>query len=573
VRLLIEFLRQYPRQCLLVWGCLVLAGIGEGISLSTLLPLLSLAAGTAHGAGDSGATQMLTHALHFFALSPTLPVMVVLVVLGLLLKTGLTLAAYRQVGYTVAHIATDCRLALLRALSNSRWEYFLRQRSGSLTNAIATEASRSAAAFQSCTNTSALLSQSVVFLIVALLVNWRAAVLAMGIGVVIFTLLRKLVRVSRRAGNRQKDMFRALLALLTDSLTSLKPLKSMAREADIDHLLERATHKLNRALRKEVLSREALKALQELLVGLMLVLIVVLSLVLWHLKLAEIMVLTVVLTRLLTKLTKLQQAYQKLAVGEAFYWSLQAAIKEAQNAREPAFGRWPPTLRQGIRLEQVGFGYDQHRVFDGVDMDIPAGRFTAIIGFSGAGKTTLVDLIIGLLRTDSGRVLIDGVGIDDIDIRAWRGMIGYVPQNTVLLHDTIFANVAVGDDQITAENAIWALKKAGAWGFIESLPEGMDTEVGEHGNRFSGGQRQRILIARALVHRPKLLILDEATSALDPETEKAVSQTLRNLGADYTVISISHRSLLTELADRVYRIENGHAIIEQRAVQRVSGMV
>lgn len=560
MRLLFSFARQYPWQCVIVFVCLLFAGMGEGVGLSTLLPLLSLATNQSSGAiGDSGAARVLAGALHTIHLEPTMPAMLAVIIFSLIVKAILTLLASRQVGYTVAHIATDLRLALLRALSMSRWSYFLRQRSGGMANAVATEATRSATAFQNGATVISLLTQSWIFLGVALLVNWQAALIALGIGALIFMVLRGMVSMARRAGGRQQRLFRSLLSLLTDSLQSLKPLKSMARETEIDHLLERDTRKLNKAMRKEVLSKEALKAVQELLIGLVLVVGVYVSLVHWHMRLPGVMVLAVVLARMLTKVSKVQQEYQKLVVCESFYWSLQASIVEAQSEAERAFGARQPTLESGIRLQDLSFGYDGERVLDSLDIEIPAGRVTALIGHSGAGKTTTVDLIIGLLRADAGRVLIDGVPIDDIDIRAWRGMIGYVPQDTVLLHDSILNNVTIGHADLTEEDAVWALQKAGAWDFVRDLPEGLDTVVGESGSRFSGGQRQRIVIARALAHRPKLLILDEATSALDPATEKAVGKTLRDLGEDYTILAISHQSMLLEIADRVYRIEDGRA--------------
>ena len=144
------------------------------------------------------------------------------------------------------------------------------------------------------------------------------------------------------------------------------------------------------------------------------------------------------LARLLTKLSKLQQEYQKLASKESFYWSMMSAIDEARAAQEEPFGDRQPTLDRDIRLENVCFDYDGNTVLKNVDLHVPAGQFTTLIGFSGAGKTTLIDLIIGLLRASSGQVLIDGQAIDTLDIRAWRNLIGYVPQDTVLLHDTIY---------------------------------------------------------------------------------------------------------------------------------------
>ncbi|ERJ20937.1 ABC transporter [Salinisphaera shabanensis T35B1] len=559
MQLIKAFFKQYPAQCLVVWSCLIVASIAEGLSLSTLLPMLSIATGNQSGMVDEKTSDFLTAALHDLAISPTIGTMVLIVLVGLVIKALLTLLAYRQVGFTVAAIATDVRLAFLRALSASRWEYFLRQRTGRLANSISTEASSSASAFQSVAALAALLSQSVVFIGVALLINWRIALLALAVGAVIFGLLKVMVSISRDAGGRQKGLFQQLMSLMTDSLSSLKPLKSMAREGEMDDLLERQTRELNATMRTQVLASEVLKAMQELLIGLVLVAGVAVSLLIWKLQLAEIMVLTIVLARMLTRLSKVQQEYQKLASKEAFYWAMTEAVDEARAAREQPFGSRTPTLTSGIHLAALDFGYGDSRVLEQFELEIPAGEVTALIGPSGAGKTTAVDLIIGLLRAGKGDVLVDGVPLTDIDIRKWRGMIGYVPQDTVLLHDTILNNVRIGNADITEADALWALDKAGASGFVAELEEGANTVVGEHGARFSGGQRQRIVIARALAHRPKLLILDEATSALDPATERAVSQTLRGLGRDYTVLAISHRPTLMELADHVYRIENGKA--------------
>ena len=175
-------------------------------------------------------------------------------------------------------------------------------------------------------------------------------------------------------------------------------------------------------------------------------------------------------------------------------------------------------------------------------LTIPAGGITAIVGASGAGKTTVVDLIAALLRPQEGEIWIDDLPLQRVDWRAWRRMIGYVPQDTVLLHDTVRNNVTLGDPELTEADAEAALRAAGIWDLVSGLPEGLDTVVGERGGKLSGGQRQRVAIARALAHKPRLLILDEATSALDPETEAAICRTLEALRGELTIIAISHQS-------------------------------
>jgi ATP-binding cassette, subfamily C, bacterial len=205
-----------------------------------------------------------------------------------------------------------------------------------------------------------------------------------------------------------------------------------------------------------------------------------------------------------------------------------------------------------------------------VFLTIPAGGFIALTGPSGAGKTTIADLIIGLFSPQEGQVSIDDVSVTDMSLKAWRSMIGYAPQETIMFHDTIFTNVTLGDPTLSRADAEEALRGAGSWDFVTSLPEGMDWIVGEKGARLSGGQRQRIAIARALVRRPKLLILDEATTALDPKTEAAVCETLEHLRGKVTIIAISHQPALVNAADEVYRLE--HMTLTRRPMQASRAM-
>lgn len=142
-------------------------------------------------------------------------------------------------------------------------------------------------------------------------------------------------------------------------------------------------------------------------------------------------------------------------------------------------------------------------------------------------------------------------------------MIGYVPQETLLLHDTILHNVTLDDPELSEEDANRALREAGAWDFVARMQKGIHSTVGERGTKLSGGQRQRIMIARALVHKPKLLILDEATSALDPENEAAIGRSMEKLRGQLTILAISHQTALMEAADRVYRLQDGNVVLHE----------
>ena len=286
------------------------------------------------------------------------------------------------------------------------------------------------------------------------------------------------------------------------------------------------------------------------------------ALVRLQMPLASVMVIVYLLARVLNYLAKVQRQFQDVATSESAYWSLRETIDAAQAAHEPPLGSRPVSLDEGIELRDLYFAYTAEPVLDGVSLQIPAGHLTTVIGPSGAGKTTLLDVVTALLRPQRGEVYIDGVPLAEIDRKAWRRAIGYVPQDTFLLHDSVLANVTLGDDSLTEADAEQALRAAGAWDFVCALPQGVHTTVGERGGRFSGGQRQRIAIARAMAHRPKLLILDEATSALDAESERAICETLARLSQSVTMLAISHRPALIEAADRVYRMQHGQAELQ-----------
>lgn len=561
MRLMLAFFRAYPGQTVIMLLALLLAGLAEGMGLSALLPLLTIAI---RSNTDSGAHEpqneferIVIDTLHSVGVTPSIGVLLGIIIIGVTLKSVLLLVARKRVGYTAAQVATDLRLEMLRAVLRSKWEFFLHQRIGRLSNSLATEAQRSSDSFVNGATVITLLLQAVIYGSVALAVSWKATLISLSAGAVIIGISHFLVRMARRAGKRQTTLLISLLSRLTDTLQSVKPLKAMAREHLADSVLSNTTTKLNKALKKQIFSDAVLNASQEEMFALVITLGMYIALVHYSMPFEMVLVLVVVLGRMLGQLGKVQKQYQKVVIGESAYWSMKASIREAQQVEEHLGTGACPSLEHGIRLDAVSFSYDQHQVFDNVSLEIPAGKLTALVGPSGSGKTTVVDLVIGLLRPQSGAVRIDDQALSELDVKAWRHMIGYVPQENLLLHDSILHNVTLGDPELSDADAVQALKSAGAWEFIEPMPEGIHSTVGERGGMLSGGQRQRIMIARALVHKPRLLILDEATSALDPANEAAIGQTMQALRGGLTILAISHQTALVNAADRVYRLEKG----------------
>lgn len=279
--------------------------------------------------------------------------------------------------------------------------------------------------------------------------------------------------------------------------------------------------------------------------------------------------LAVAAMRLIPSANRINNYLTSIAYFEPFFMgvtdNLQEEIRdESVNYDEEAYRKKKNVeklpVKKEILLKEITYKYPNSEVliFDKATMRIPVGKSVGIVGTSGAGKTTAVDIMLGLLRLQSGEILADGVEVRD-HYESWLKNIGYIPQTIFMIDSTIRKNVAFGcaDEDIDDEKVWMALREAQLDEFVRGLPEGLDTGIGERGIRLSGGQRQRIGIARALFEDPEVLVLDEATSALDNDTEAAIMESINHLHGRKTLIIIAHRLQTIEKCDIVYRVEEG----------------
>jgi len=554
--LIVKLILKYPKRSFVILICLLFAGLAEGLGMATLLPVLSIALNG--GASDNNTlTKLISYFLSIFGFEASVGILLSLITAVMIIKAALVLLAAKQVGYTAAQVATDLRLELINSLMRARWEFFTSQPTGRFVNAIATEAERASISYVTACRILAGLIQVAVFTCIAFIMSWEGTIAALVTGAVMVIILNGLVILSRRAGIMKTDLFKSLAIRLTEILSSMKTLKSMSCEERIEPLLESEILNLNKAQQKQVFSKEGLRNFQEPIVVIAIAVGLYIALTWWKLDMASLMVLVLLFGRTIQRIGMLQSYYQKVALSESAYWSIIQSIEKANSAREISRGTKKPELLQNIKFDNVSYAYSDKAVLNSASFIIPANRFTALIGPSGAGKTTIADLIIGLFQPQEGDILIDGLSIVDVNMKKWRGMIGYVPQETTLFHESIFVNITLGDPSLTLQNVENALRKAGLLEFVNSLKKGVQTIVGEKGSKLSGGQRQRISIARALVRNPRLLILDEATTALDPQTEMEICTMLQQLKEQVTVFAISHQTTLMQNADIIYYLKDG----------------
>ncbi|HVT28415.1 MAG TPA: ABC transporter ATP-binding protein, partial [Lacipirellulaceae bacterium] len=551
-RLIREFAFAYPGRTVGIVFSYLAAGVLEGFSVAAFLPLLATASD--FGAGNSPAETMVRNGLAAVGLSPSPSILISIIVAGMLFKAAVMLAATVQVGYSVAAVTADLRHRFTQAIVCARWEFFVDRSVGGFANTISSEAERAGRAYESICQMAALFVQALVYLALTLFVSWKIALAALAAGGLLIAVLARLIRLSRQVGYQQTRLMESMNARIADGLSGMKPLKAMARENTISAFLHDAVEGLNRAAQRALLYRQALATLAEPIIVVFLGIGVLLGSIIFSVPLTTQIIMGLLFFRLVTRIGNIQQHWQNVVIAESAFWSMHSSIAAAEAEREVrAVGSRPP-LPAAITVEQVSFAHGDRVVLDNVNLVLNPGEITTVIGPSGAGKTTLADLIVGLRRPTSGRICIGETDLVDVDVEYWRSHIGYVPQELFLFNHTLRENVTLGDNTISTPRVIEALKQAEAWDFIEQLPEGLESIVGTAGTRLSGGQRQRIAIARALVRQPALLILDEATSALDPVSEAGICATVRKLAQNLIVLAITHQPAWSAVATALYRI-------------------
>ncbi len=385
----------------------------------------------------------------------------------------------------------------------------------------------------------------------------------LGLSLLLFTNISK--RMSRNLGKEAQECNGVLIRTINESLGGIKELKVLRRESYFIDRYDRVSTKYLRALRISRLVGGLPRYVVEAtcMSGLLVAIIVKMYFGQREIQafIPQLSVFAVAAFRLLPSVGKINEHFSNILYAAPSIDLIYHDLREVEEAAQTGGARdasWK--LHKAIEVRHLSFRYPdaEDEVLKDVTFSIPKGRTVALIGSSGAGKTTLADILLGLLTPERGHIEADELDIFK-NLATWQGEIGYIPQTIFLSDDTIRRNIAFGipDEEIDEERVRDAAEKAQLADFIDTLPDGLDTVVGERGARISGGQRQRIGIARALYTDPEVMVLDEATSALDGETETAVMEAIDSLHGTKTMIIIAHRLTTIRNADLIYAVEDG----------------
>jgi ABC-type multidrug transport system fused ATPase/permease subunit len=389
-------------------------------------------------------------------------------------------------------------------------------------------------------------------------------------GMAILFVFRRLSGRVRRWSQQTATEHGTLNHLLVQTLQAYKYLAATSQIGFLKSAVIKSVSRVAALERRKETAWAFTEASQEPLAVMLLVLIIVVQVRILNQPLAPVLVGLVLLHRAMGQLVLVQGHWQLMMQDIGSVEIVEEEMTRVANNQEVTGTTNLEPLARGIRFDHVTFGYGDpqgRHVLQDVAITIPANRTIAIVGESGAGKTTLVDLLTLILRPQQGNLTIDGVSHEQVDVTSWRGQIGYVSQDTVVFDDSVANNICLwrGDftsDESVRRNVEQAAARAGASKFIAALPEGFNTHVGDRGVRLSAGQRQRLFIARELYKNPRLLILDEATSALDSESELVIKQSVDQLKGFTTIVIIAHRLSTIKNADYIYVLDKGRIVEE-----------
>jgi ATP-binding cassette subfamily C protein len=451
---------------------------------------------------------------------------------------------------------------LYQAIIQADWLFLVRRRASDFTHVLTAELARVATCSYLFIGTLANIILALVYIGLALKLSAGMTLLVLATGALLLLISRRWMRAVHRSGEAVSESVSEVYAAATEHLQNLKAMKFYdAQTSDLAMFSSLQASALQQTLnntRSQAAAAFWLEAGSLLLLGA----IVFASLQILKVAPASILLLLAVFTRLIPRLTAGQtQAQAFLSELPAFENLMRMDSECRANAEIPSAAGPGPAFAHEVSLEHVAFRYDAQRppVLTDVSLIIPAGSVTALVGTSGAGKSTVADLVNGLLSPAAGRVLIDGSELMPQQAHAWRRHVGYVAQDTVLFHDTVRANLRWANPDATQAEMEECLTLAAAE-FVFELPQGLETTVGDRGILLSNGQRQRIALARALLRKPGLLILDEATASLDLENEKRILDAIHQLEGRTTVLLIAHRISAIQRASMIYVLENGTVV-------------
>ncbi|KKW42374.1 MAG: ABC-type transport system ATP-binding/permease protein (Probable substrate multidrug/lipids) [Candidatus Magasanikbacteria bacterium GW2011_GWA2_56_11] len=525
----------------------VLGGLFEGVGIVTLIPIFSLIAGNGEAPGDF-VSQTILRVFGYAGIPVSLPALL-LVVSAFFFAQFVFSYLTHHVKVTIgARYEKDTRLLLARRIFGARWGYLAQQKIGYLENVIMTDVHYARRLLEQIGKSVSDFSSLIMYLFLAFALSATITLATLAFGLVIFALFRPLTRKTRQAAQEITKFNKGVAHFINESVLGLKVIKANSISEPV---ISRGEYFFSRfrdlSIRISTLKFFAVNTLQPVSV-VYIFLIFVLSYRQPNFNLGEFAAIIFLIQRIFQHISPLQASIQSINECLPYLHHVVQTLRQADSEREERVPGEDCRFEAEIAWEDVGFSYPERPpVLEHFFLRINKGQMVGLVGSSGSGKTTVIDLLLRLYKPDSGRIAVDGRPLDGCSLDSWRSKIGYIPQDMFMLDDTIENNIRFFNRDIPFAEVVEAAKLAHIYEDIMSLPQQFATRVGDRGLALSVGQRQRVVIARTLAQKPDILVLDEATSALDNMSEAMVHKVVSGLKGKITILMVAHR--LTTVLD------------------------
>ncbi|MCB0306748.1 MAG: ABC transporter ATP-binding protein [Calditrichaeota bacterium] len=563
-KFLYSILKPYRHFALLIILCAMLASVFDGISIGLLVPLMSNLQQMEASDDLPKAFQWLAMQLNQYPESEQIAWAIAFVLAAILFK-NVFIAVSMKLGYWLSsRLVADLRSRAMNLLMDVGIDYHYKSSAGDLIEKVVNNTGKVEfflrMIIELCAN---VLTLAVLFVMLFLL-SWQLTLLTGILGGAFVLFIFRYTKSFGHLGQKSALAGQALMSAIHQSLSGILLIKSSSKEAQQITLLDKAIEVNRETEYRRNFKVFSLNPVTDILASAAFAVLFMVAMMMYgmntRLMLTEMLPFMYILLRIVPLVKYIHSQRGEIITRRPYVDRVYELLRRDNKPFIQDGSENFPGLRREIRFQSVSFDYHggSKSILQDVDFTLPAGKTTAIVGDSGAGKSTIVSLLLRLYDPRSGEILIDETPLRNFQLAAYHRKVGIVSQDTFLFNDTVKFNITFGVDQMPPDDRmIAAAQKAGAHEFIQALPKGYDTVVGDRGVQLSGGQRQRLAIARAIIRDPDILILDEATSSLDTLTERRIHQAITELSLGRTVIIIAHRLSTIQDADQIIVLKEG----------------
>jgi len=542
---------------------ILLGGMFEGFGIMMLLPLLNF--GQSEDVHDS-----YSHAMYQFLESSGIGISLFSIISFLLIAFSLKGVFLFLQGVMSVYITTNLekklKIGFCEKFRAMKYSYYTNVSIGYLNNLVTTETDRAIAGLNKFTTVIASIIFISVYISASFIINWVLSIIALIVCFFLFVMFKQLSQITRKLSVLISEKFAQIQSLLIQTIYNFKYLKSTESFKNVfKQLFKKIDDQRHYKFKSGVLLAIPKSIIEP--ASVIFLSVIVLYYVDYKGKtIAEIMVLLLFFYKTFTRVFSFQTDWQSFNANTGSIMVVEKAFKALDNNREATGDCFVKGFKRSIELKRLNFSYGSKQVLFDIDMVIPKNRAIGIIGESGAGKTTLFDILTGLFTPMSGSISIDGIDYKDLEMASLRKIMGYITQEPVIFNDTIANNISFwkldGDNKAFKAKLESSAFMAHSTDFINKAENGYNTIIGDKGVKLSGGQRQRIAIARELFKEPEIMIFDEATSALDTESEQLIQRSINSLKGERTVMIIAHRLSTVRDCDVIYVLKDGRIVEE-----------